>query len=136
MRNKKLIMALTVLVLAIGLVAGFGYYVMQKDDPKPTPDTDNTAEKADSYLVKDGVNIELNNKANAIEAEANELMESDPLEASKKYSEAAEAYEAAGNKGKAADMSDSADSTAFMTPPPATDPGDAVITPAGGNGAQ
>lgn len=131
MRNKKIAILSAVIVIVIGLAAGIGMYFMQDDNSKPTPKPNDTANGTESYLIKDGVDIELNDKANKLEDEAEKLMESDPLVASDKYKEAAQAYEEAGNKSKAADMNDNASTAGSMTTVPNPEPGDAVITPAG-----
>lgn len=130
MRNKKVILVVTTLVL-VATLATVAILYFAKDTPAPVdPTPNNTSEKVDDYLIKDGVDLDLNTKAGEIELEAGKILETDPKEASKKYKEAATAYEKAGNEGKAADMSDNAMMAETMVPIPPPKEGETVITPA------
>lgn len=121
--------------IIIGIVAiGFAtVMVLSKVESTRNQDdsSKNQDDSSDPEPLEDGVDRQLNNQAAAIEAEANELLESDPVEAHKKYEEAAKAYTEAGNLNKAGDMADNAQTAKSLTPVSTPEEGEPVVTPMG-----
>lgn len=137
-KNKTLIAIL--MVVGVLAIAGGTVFVLQRSDsnsqsqttPKNKDDdssNDGGNKEDDQQPLKDDIDPEINDKASKIEAEADDLINSDPEKASEKYQEAGRLYDEAGNKNKAGDMFDNSKTAESMIPEKEPEIGDPVVTP-------
>lgn len=137
-KNKTLIAIL--MVVSMLIIAGGTAFVLQRSDSnsqsQTTPENkdddssnDGGNKEDDQQPLKDDIDPEINDKASKIEAEADDLINSDPEKASEKYQEAGRLYDEAGNKNKAGDMFDNSKTAESMIPEKEPEIGDPVVTP-------
>lgn len=137
-KNKTLIAIL--MVVGVLAIAGGTVFVLQRSDsnsqsqttPKNKDDdssNDGGNKEDDQQPLKDDIDPEINDRASKIEAEADDLINSDPEKASEKYQEAGRLYDEAGNKNKAGDMFDNSKTAESMIPEKEPEIGDPVVTP-------
>lgn len=140
MNKNKTLIAILMLVSML-IIAGGTVFVLQRSDSnsqsQTTPEnkdggsSSNTGgnEEDDQQPLKDDIDPEINDRASKIEAEADDLINSDPEKASEKYQEAGRLYDEAGNKNKAGDMFDNSKTAESMIPEKEPEVGDPVVTP-------
>ena len=131
MNKKQIIVATVGIVLLLVLMAALTVFVLRSIDnskEQVTPPADTNSQGTEQKLPEGGIDADKDSQASKIEEEANAMMASDPLAAAKKYDEAADKYNEAGNYGKSADMSDNAKTASSMTPPEMPEIGEPVIS--------